>query len=131
MRLSTIAVALVLCGLSAHGFAEDDYSSAYSACMDKSGGVTFDMIECSNDELSLQDSRLNIAYKNAMEVLEGESKTKLREAQRLWIEFRDANCGIYYNLSGGTMDSLNGVSCELDMTKERADALEWIYLYGE
>ena len=28
------------------------------------------------------------------------------------------------------MDSLNGAGCELSMTKERADALEWISRNG-
>ncbi|QDG60731.1 DUF1311 domain-containing protein [Pseudomonas sp. NIBRBAC000502773] len=98
--------------------------------MDKAGGVTIDMIECSSAELSRQDSRLNLAFKNAMGVLSDESKSRLRGAQRLWIKFRDADCGIYYNLSGGTMDSLNGSGCELSMTKERADALEWLYRNG-
>ncbi|WP_323157654.1 lysozyme inhibitor LprI family protein [Pseudomonas fulva] len=98
--------------------------------MNKAGGVTYDMVECSSAELSLQDARLNLAYKNAMGVLSDESKNRLREAQRIWIKFRDADCSIYYNLSGGTMDSLNGAGCELSMTQERADALEWIAQNG-
>lgn len=130
VRTSIFPIAAIVCGLSAGTLAKDNFYPAYSACMDKAGGVTFDMVECSSAELSLQDARLNLAYKNSMGVLSGESKTRLREAQRLWIKFRDADCGIYYNLSGGTMDSLNGAGCELSMTKERADALEWISRNG-
>ena len=32
---------------------------------------------------------------------------------------------MYYSLTGGTMDLLEGAGCELNMTLERADSLEW------
>lgn len=130
MRFSILPITAFVCGLSINALAKDNYSAAYDACVEKSGGVTFDMVECSNAELSRQDSRLNRAYKSAMSVLTEERKVRLREAQRLWIKFRDADCGIYYNLSGGTMDMINGSGCELSMTQERADALEWIARNG-
>ena len=65
-----------------------------------------------------------------MAVLPAEKKIQLRDAQRLWIKYRDANCGMYYSFSGGTMDMLNGAGCELSMTKERADTLEWFVENG-
>ncbi|HFL2186748.1 lysozyme inhibitor LprI family protein [Pseudomonas fulva] len=130
MRPTIYSIVAIVFGLSNSALAKDNYSPAYSNCMDKAGGVTYDMVECSSAELSLQDARLNLAYKNAMGVLSSESKNRLREAQRIWIKFRDADCSIYYNLSGGTMDSLNGAGCELSMTQERADALEWIARNG-
>ena len=130
MRPTIYSIIAIVFGLSNSALAKDNYSPAYSNCMDKAGGVTYDMVECSSAELSLQDARLNLAYKNAMGVLSSESKNRLREAQRIWIKFRDADCSIYYNLSGGTMDSLNGAGCELSMTQERADALEWIARNG-
>lgn len=130
MRSSIFLIAATICGLSNSALAKENYSPAYHSCMDKAGGVTYDMVECSSAELSLQDARLNLAYKNAMSVLSDESKSRLRDAQRIWIKFRDADCGIYYNLSGGTMDSLNGSGCELSMTQERADALEWLARNG-
>ncbi|WP_404936553.1 lysozyme inhibitor LprI family protein [Pseudomonas aeruginosa] len=52
------------------------------------------------------------------------------DAQRLWVKFRDADCGVYYSLTGGTMDMLNGSGCELAMTKERAESLEWVAQNG-
>lgn len=130
MRSSIFLIAATICGLSNSALAKENYSPTYHSCMDKAGGVTYDMVECSSAELSLQDARLNLAYKNAMSVLSDESKSRLRDAQRIWIKFRDADCGIYYNLSGGTMDSLNGSGCELSMTQERADALEWLARNG-
>jgi len=38
------------------------------------------------------DYELNVAYKNVMKTLNEEQKEKLRDAQRLWIRYRDASC---------------------------------------
>lgn len=111
--------------------AEDGYSKTYSACMDDSGGVTVSMLDCMGGETGLQDARLNQNYKAAMQTLVVAQQIQLRDAQRLWIKFRDADCALLGSLTGGTMDSLNGASCFLDMTKERADDLAWLAEQGQ
>jgi uncharacterized protein YecT (DUF1311 family) len=65
-----------------------------------------------------------------MTALSTEKKRALQDAQVLWVKFRDADCGMYYSLTGGTMDLLEGVGCELSMTLERADSLEWFARNG-
>jgi uncharacterized protein YecT (DUF1311 family) len=65
-----------------------------------------------------------------MTVLSAEKRRNLQEAQTLWVKFRDADCGMYYSLTGGTMDLLEGMGCELSMTLERADSLEWFAKNG-
>lgn len=126
MKRSLLLTPIIFGVFLSSTFASEKYSAEYENCMDKSEGVTYDMIDCSNKELERQDARLNQTYKSAISVLPAEQKRKLQEAQRLWIKFRDADCGIYYSLTGGTMDMLNGSSCELSTTKERADSLAWI-----
>ncbi|WP_261393412.1 lysozyme inhibitor LprI family protein [Pseudomonas aeruginosa] len=130
MRRSLIVTSIFMAISSASAFADDGYSVAYSACVSKAEGETSALVDCSNEELAKQDARLNKAYKTAMGVLSAENKQKLLDAQRLWVKFRDADCGVYYSLSGGTMDMLNGSGCELAMTKERAESLEWIAQNG-
>ena len=125
MRRYLITASVLLSISSPYAFAKDDYSAAYGACVAKAEGITSNLNDCNNEELKKQDTRLNKAYKSAMAVLTAEQKTKLRDTQRLWIKYRDADCGMYYALTGGTMDMLNGAGCELSMTQERADALEW------
>lgn len=123
MKKTTLCAALLLCTTTQAVLAKDGYSAAYSQCMDASGGVTSTMNECSGAEIKRQDARLNQGYKTAMAGLEPAQQGKLRDAQRAWIKYRDANCGMYYTLTGGTMDILNGAACTLRMTKERADEL--------
>lgn len=130
MRGSLFVASIFMAISSASAFADDGYSAAYSACVSRAEGETSALVDCSSEELAKQDARLNKAYKTAMGVLSAENKQKLLDAQRLWVKFRDADCGVYYSLSGGTMDMLNGSGCELAMTKERAESLEWIAQNG-
>lgn len=97
-------------------------SAAFGSCM-KAAQTTASMSACGQAELKREDARLNQAYKQAMASLEPAQQGKLRDAQRLWLKYRDANCALYYTLTGGTMDILNGGACTLDMTKARADEL--------
>ncbi|TVT67973.1 MAG: DUF1311 domain-containing protein [Pseudomonas sp.] len=92
--------------------------------MDESGGVTMNMLDCMGSETEQQDARLNQNYKAAMQALDKGQQNQLRDAQRLWINFRDADCALLASLTGGSIDRINSASCFLDMTKQRADGLE-------
>ena len=46
--------------------------------------------------LSVKTEDFNGAYKVLMDSLPEKRKAQLRDAQRKWIEFRDANCEFYY-----------------------------------
>jgi len=48
----------------------------------------------------------------------------IRDAQRKWIEFRDANCGFYYDPEGGSAARLASQECVVTLTAERAYELE-------
>ena len=119
-RLLAIAVITLSAGAQA---ADDCYSTTYCACMDESGGVTMNMLDCMGSEAEQQDARLNENYKAAMQALTPAQQTQLRDAQRLWIKFRDADCALLGSLTGGSIDRINSASCFLDMTKQRADGL--------
>ena len=130
MRHYVITTALLVAFSSPCVFAKSDYSPAYSTCTSNSGGNTSSLSDCGHAELVKQNARLNKAYKSAMAVLPAEKKRNLQEAQALWVKFREADCGMYYSLTGGTMDLLEGVGCELSMTLERTDSLEWFAQNG-
>ncbi|WP_447591561.1 lysozyme inhibitor LprI family protein [Aquipseudomonas campi] len=102
---------------------EQGYSSTYSQCMKASGGITVEMLDCIASETKLQDARLNQNYRAATQTLK-RLLPQLRGAQRLWIQYRDAECGLQGSLTGGSMDGINRASCFLEMTKTRADQLD-------
>lgn len=117
-----LAIAVITLSAGTHA-AEDGYSETYTACMDESGGVTINMLDCMCSETEQQDARLNQNYKAAMQALTPSQQTQLRDAQRLWIKFRDADCALLGSLTGGSIDRINSASCFLDMSKQRADDL--------
>jgi len=102
----------------------------YHRCMEAAGGVTSAMLECIDKETQVQDARLNRAYRLAQQALGAEQQSPLREAQRQWLKFRDANCGLYGHLTGGSIDRVNGASCVLEMTRERAEDLHGLAEFG-
>ena len=53
-----------------------------------------------------------------------DKRLPLQDVQRLWIKYRDANCGFAGSATGGTIDQVNGSGCVLDMTQTRAQELE-------
>jgi uncharacterized protein YecT (DUF1311 family) len=65
-------------------------SPEYATCIDKSNGVTGEMLDCMSAEFTRQDARLSENYKRLMSKLSAKRKEALLEAQRAWIKFRDA-----------------------------------------
>ncbi len=103
---------------------EQQTSKAYAACLDKSGGVTFAMQACIADEFERQDKRLNAAYKALIGAVSEKRKTELRDVQRKWIAFLDANCSFYDDPEGGTADRLAANECRVTHTALRATELQ-------
>ena len=108
----------------------EDNSPSYTQCMDKASS-TVAMSGCIQAETKLQDERLNRVYKQLMGRLDAGQQKRLREVQRQWIGYRDANCRFHVQASGGTLAQLEGGMCVLDMTRERAAELERVLSPGQ
>lgn len=119
------ALAFALLGVSSLAYGADDlYTGRYSTCMDDSGGVTVEMLNCVDEELVSQDARLNGAYKKLGSQLSSARKQQLVAAQRLWVQYRDANCKFYADPDGGTLANVSANECVLRETAERAKELD-------
>ncbi len=77
---------------------------------------------CTKNQADLWDKSLNVEYKNALQRVTDESRPLLIKAQRLWVQFRDANCAVQF-AQGGTVATYYGEQCVLDTTKSRAEEL--------
>ncbi|WP_409260732.1 lysozyme inhibitor LprI family protein [Pseudomonas putida] len=108
----------------------DDNSPAYSQCMDKASS-TLAMSSCIQAQTQLQDQRLNRVYKQLMSKLGSGPQKGLRDVQRQWIAYRDANCAFHVQASGGTLAQIEGGLCVLAMTRERAAELERVLSPGQ
>jgi uncharacterized protein YecT (DUF1311 family) len=102
---------------------------AANQCQSLPGGsTTIGITECIGAETAVWDRFLNTQYQVAREHLfavGGEDlQISLRDAQRAWIAFRDAECALQYDrYAGGTIRSVVYASCMMTMTATRAVAL--------
>jgi len=86
-------------------------------------GSTVEIVECFKSKTVQSDKRLNVAFEKVMKAANPQQHDQLRTAQRLWIQYRDANC-LYVGMGGGTISQINAAQCLFSMTEERAKELE-------
>ncbi|SJZ94805.1 lysozyme inhibitor LprI family protein [Consotaella salsifontis] len=85
--------------------------------------TTQGIVECLSDQAERWDTRLNAAYKTAMDGMSEERRKGLRDVQRQWIAWRDANCG-WYAEGEGTISRIEAAECDRSLTRARALELE-------
>ena len=90
--------------------------------------TTSQMTNCFATALKKADFELNGYYQRIQTVVDGDGLAELKTAQRLWIQFRDANCDAEYELySGGTAASMVKLACLEATTRHRTEELQTIY----
>lgn len=94
--------------------------ASYGKCMDMSGGVTANMLDCMGEEGRYQDQRLNRAYHALMSKVR--DKQGLRLSERRWIADRDARCRPAAD--GGTAAEVTSQDCYVSETAKQAAQLE-------
>ncbi len=62
------------------------------------------------------------AYANAQRSANGEASKALKQAQELWLGYRDANCKAA-GMGEGTIAAVEAAECRLKMTRARAAEL--------
>lgn len=118
-------VGLLLWAAASAGLAAEDlYTAGHATCMESSGGVTVEMLDCIGEEFERQDARLNNAYRTLRAPLSPARQQQLQAAQRLWVQYRDANCRFYLDPDGGTLATVSANDCVLRETAARAQELE-------
>ena len=86
--------------------------------------TTVEMRECLNQRYYKADGALNHVYQQLMSRLSHTRQTKLREAQRVWVRFRDKHAAFAASAAeGGTMAPLIALSVLASMTEKRVAEL--------
>ncbi|WKA27349.1 lysozyme inhibitor LprI family protein [Bradyrhizobium roseum] len=109
-------LAILALGSAVHA---GDRSDSEPSC----DGNTYQMVECLKAKTAEWDTRLNTAYQKAVQDAQPAQREQLRTAQRLWIQYRNANC-LYYGMGEGTIARLDAGECMRSMTEARAKELE-------
>jgi uncharacterized protein YecT (DUF1311 family) len=101
-------------------------NSAGAPC--RNVAVTLAMENCFDKAYKAADSELNRRYSQIAQVLQPDDLERLKVAQRLWIQFRDATCTAESNLyNGGTASAPAYSACREELTRQRATDLKTIY----
>jgi uncharacterized protein YecT (DUF1311 family) len=90
--------------------------------------VTVDLANCLAKARDAADTQLNAIYKQLRGKLDGADGQQLVAAQRLWIQYRDANCTAERDLyEGGTATQPVYLACLEAMTTARTKELAVTY----
>jgi uncharacterized protein YecT (DUF1311 family) len=84
---------------------------------------TLAVVECVQEKINAADRRLNAAYKALQAQIDAAQRQPLLAAQRLWVQYRDANCG-FYGTQDGSIRQVQAAECIRSMTEDRARELE-------
>jgi uncharacterized protein YecT (DUF1311 family) len=116
-KLLITIVALVALAPAAHA---GDKGDGGAGC---DGVSTPEIVNCVMAKTAQWDKRMNAAYQKALKEGEPPRQEQLRTAQRLWIQFRDANC-LYFDMGEGTIARIDAAECMRNMTETRTHELE-------
>jgi uncharacterized protein YecT (DUF1311 family) len=105
-------------------------SGAYAACDDTS--TQADLTQCASEAAAKADTDLNAAYKTLLNLLGPEDQTRLRDAQRAWIDFRNAECAFRTkSYADGSIYPMLLSNCFADVTRARTADFEAQIACGE
>jgi uncharacterized protein YecT (DUF1311 family) len=117
-RIVAIATAALI------GAAVSAYAAEPAPSEQHCDGSTYEIVECQKTKLADLDKHLNAAYQKALKLAQStKQREQLRVAQRLWLQFREADCE-YYELGEGTIARIEGGECMLNLTRARAEELD-------
>ena len=117
MRRSLLAIALVAIGLPAGA---QMYGAEYTRCSESS---TVGIVDCVSAAAKNWDKRLNTAYKALARRSDPAQREPLKGAQRLWVQYRDANCR-FYRAGEGSISQVEAAECVRAMTQQRTCEME-------
>ncbi len=100
-------------------------SSAADDTSCKDASTTAAMRSCENQRYEKADQRLNAIYAKLVAQVDPQRREKLKQAQRSWVTFRNANADFLASAAeAGTLAPLIRVTAMADMTDGRAAELE-------
>jgi uncharacterized protein YecT (DUF1311 family) len=93
----------------------------YKPCGDQPSTVA--TVDCVDARTKFWDQRLNAGYKALNQRIDPAQRAPLTTAQRLWVQYRDANCR-FYATQEGSISQIQAAECLRAMTQDRALELE-------
>jgi uncharacterized protein YecT (DUF1311 family) len=125
VRLIGVLLVLALFAVS-KGANAQHMNDAGAPCSDKV--VTVEVYNCFQLAATSADKRINQTYNKILAKLSPNEQNALRDAERLWVQFRDATCAAERGLyDGGTAARVAFVACIEEETRLREIDLLTMY----
>jgi len=97
-----------------------------SPCQDQPGGA--EQAACFQSAFQKSDAAMNLLYQRVRGVVDGTEFLKLKKAQQLWIQYREASCSAESELyAGGSAYSMVKLACLEALTRHRTEELKAMY----
>ena len=127
-RAAALLAALVFCTAPALAQQQrEELAPGFNACMEQSGGVTPEMMDCGRAAYEFWDKQLNVEYKKVQQACENDTcRQKLRDMQRHWIQYKEAMSLIMFqglDSGGGSLNRVNAAIFEAEETKKQTGLL--------
>jgi uncharacterized protein YecT (DUF1311 family) len=102
------------------------YGSSFALAKDCSGrGSQTDLNLCEGDNYKQADAKLNAVYGKLMKKISADGQSKLRDAQKSWIAYRDAQCAFEtLGTIDGSIHSMVVAQCLADLTEQQTKQLQ-------
>ncbi|MCC4605870.1 lysozyme inhibitor LprI family protein [Xanthomonas campestris] len=129
-----LLMASLLVGAMSHAYAADQQgvasnspkglSTTYVTCQKQARGAV-EHAACVSQEETVQDRRLNRTYKELLESLNADSRTKLVDAQRAWLQSRTKDGNLEAAIYGDSQaENIESAEAAMLRLTARADQLE-------
>jgi uncharacterized protein YecT (DUF1311 family) len=118
IRICVISALALMAALPAGA---EMFGPGFQPCGDQLSTPT--VVECVQAKTNAADQRLNAAYKALQARIDAAQRQPLLSAQRLWVQYRDANCA-FYGVQDGSIRQVEAAECIRSMTEDRAHELE-------
>ena len=115
------AILVLLFALAPLAGRAEMFGKDYAPCGDQPN--TLAIVDCINGHAQAWDRRLNAAYKALGEAADPGQRDPLKAAQRLWVQYRNANCA-FYAAHEGSIRQVLAAECLRSMTQDRALEME-------
>lgn len=102
------------------------HSTSLALAKDCDGrGSQTDLNLCAGENFKQADADLNAVYVKLLKKISAAGQSKLREAQKSWIAYRDAQCAFEtLGTIGGSIHSMVVAQCLTDVTEQQTKRLQ-------
>ena len=102
------------------------HSTSWALAKDCDGrGSQTDLNLCAGENFKQADAKLNAVYAKLLKKISAAGQSKLREAQKSWIAYRDAQCAFEtLGTIDGSIHSMVVAQCLTDVTEQQTKRLQ-------